>query len=124
MKRLLFVVIVLILAACSSPAPTKAPTKAPVVSTKVCPEILEKTGSVEYGYLTIEGTVKNTCDYSISYVELIARAYNSSGTEVGSDWSYADSTEMSAGAESQFSIMIKVPSGTKKFSVKIQDWNE
>jgi len=92
-------------------------------STVTCPVITEKKGSVDYGYLTITGTVKNTCSHAISYVKIGAKAFSDSGTEVGSDYTYADSHEMSANAESQFTIMIDIPSGTTKFTVSVLDWN-
>jgi len=123
-RKLLALLVAILLTSCSAPASTKAPTKAPVVSSKVCPEITEKSGSIDYDYLTIEGTVKNTCTHSISYVEIAGYALNDAGTEVGNDWTYADSDVMSAGAESQFTIMIKVPSSATKYKVKILDWND
>lgn len=128
MKRLLIVVIALILTACSSPTPTSSMVVSTIHLTepppKVCPEITEKSGSVDYDYLTIEGTVKNTCTHAISYVEILGIALNDAGTEVGNDWTYADSDVMSAGAESQFTIMIKVPGSATKYRVKILDWDD
>jgi hypothetical protein len=89
-----------------------------------CVEIIEKSGDHSFDYLTIEGTIKNTCSYSISYVELTGYAFNQDEVQVATDWTYADSIELPPGAQSQFTIMMNVPDGQLKYSVLVTDWDD
>ncbi len=88
-----------------------------------CVDIIDSSGDHSYDYLTIEGTIKNICDHSISYIELTGYAYNQNEVQVGSDWTYADSNELPPGAQSQFTIMMKVPDGQLKYKVIVTDWD-
>ncbi len=89
-----------------------------------CVVIESKTGSHEYKYVTIEGTIKNVCDHQISYVKLEGISYNKDGVQVGSDWTYADSDHVPAGSISSFTIMIKVPDDTETYKVKVLGWKD
>jgi hypothetical protein len=110
----ILVVLILVLSACSSDV-----TITPV---KPCADIISDEGVIKYDYLTISGTVKNVCDHTISYVKLEGFAYNDAGTQDGYDWNYADSDKLPPGAESEFTIMIKVPSDSTQYKVRVMDW--
>jgi hypothetical protein len=126
-KIILFVLIILSILICllipRDKSTDSGSYSSPTKSYEKCVEIIKKSGDISYGYLTVEGTVKNICDHEISYVKISATAYNESGIEVGNDWSYADSMQMSANAESEFQVMMKVPSDAKKYKVNVIGWD-
>ena len=103
---------------CSRKSSYSSPT-----TSKNCVLITEDEGEVNYGYITISGTIKNTCDHSISYVKIEATIYNAGGVQTGSDWTYADSTNIPSYALSDFEIMLKKPKDSTKYKLKVVDWN-
>jgi hypothetical protein len=69
--------------------------------------ILSHSGSYRdsYGWYEIVGEIRNDAGVRVEYVSPIATLYNASGTVVGCDYSYVNSTHLDPGQTSAFDIL-------------------
>ena len=78
--------------------------------------------SGDYWYCT--GTVSNVSSKSHSYVSVRVTYYDSNGSVLTTDWTYAVGSEgIKAGENQQFEIMTKVNGSVDKYKVEVQDYS-
>jgi len=96
-----------------SPSPTQTPTGAGNVS------ILSHSDYVdESGYYTLVGEVKNTLGTNVNYVKIVGTFYDSSGTVIGTDYTYTEIDILKPNQKSPF-VLSSYPDIIKPASYKI-----
>lgn len=84
--------------------------------------IVNSTGSFQYGYYYINGTVKNKNDFGVAYVKILARAYDKNGELVAENYTYASDFNLAPGAKSTFDFYLEDPDHKiVKYELKVID---
>jgi len=78
----------------------------------------------EFGYSEIGGEIQNNCGHTVSYIKIRGIVYDNTGTQIGSNWSYADSNVLGNGAKSSFKIIIDNTENTASYTIDVFDWND
>lgn len=79
-----------------------------------------KSSTDDFGYLTLEGTIKNSTDKKASYVQVEFNVYDKDGNQIGTALDNINNLE--AGGTWKFKVMALVQ-GTKTYKlVEISGW--
>jgi hypothetical protein len=84
--------------------------------------VLNNSGSYNptYGWYEIIGQVRNDHDRRVEYVSPIGTLYNASGTAVGCDFTYVNSTHLDPGQTSSFKMVFSGRNYTDVSSYRLQ----
>ncbi len=87
---------------------SRATSGSPVVAPAQPPLELEASSAERsYGWIKIEGMVKNVSDQPLEHVQAGALLFDAKGDFVTSDWSVIDYSPILAGQSSPFSVLVR-----------------
>jgi len=99
-----------------SPTPTSATAK----TSSYQLESISRAWSREYGYITLEGEVRNISGLSINEIVAVAKAYTEDGTFVKSDDALIDYQPLLAGQASPFKVIMSDNPAIKSMRVEFK----
>ncbi|MBI2865706.1 MAG: hypothetical protein HYX94_14250 [Chloroflexi bacterium] len=102
------------------PSPTPAPSPTPDLS-RYKPELLASSGLKSYGFVTVEGQVKNVRGASLRNVESLVQWYTNSGQFVKSDSALIEYNPILAGQTSPFTVISTDNPAMTKYSVSFKE---
>lgn len=84
-------------------------------------ELLSHHGTREYGYLIVEGQVRNATAEKLNGIEAVAEAYDASGQFVTSDSALVEYNPLMPGQTSPFKVMIRDNPLIKNYRVNFKE---